>query len=61
MLFRIAIAAFFIMQDYPATAKFLNAAEKKEVQRRLEEDRSALADEFDFKYFWHALQDWKIW
>ncbi|RYP92440.1 hypothetical protein DL770_001457 [Monosporascus sp. CRB-9-2] len=57
----IAIIAFFVMQDYPATAKFLNPAEKQEVQRRLEEDRSALADEFDLKYFWHALRDWKIW
>lgn len=49
------------MQDYPATAKFLNASEKQEVQRRLKEDRSALADEFDLKYFWDALRDWKIW
>ncbi|RYO93285.1 hypothetical protein DL766_001405 [Monosporascus sp. MC13-8B] len=57
----VAIIAFFVMQDYPATAKFLNPAEKQEVQRRLEEDRSALADEFDLKYFWHALRDWKIW
>ncbi|RYP67946.1 hypothetical protein DL771_006979 [Monosporascus sp. 5C6A] len=56
-----AIIAFFVMQDYPATAKFLSPAEKQEVQRRLEEDRSALADEFDLKYFWHALKDWKIW
>lgn len=49
------------MQDYPATAKFLTSAEKTEVTRRLEEDRSALADEFDLKYFFHAIRDWKIW
>ena len=49
------------MQDYPATAKFLSSSEKQEVQRRLEEDRSALSDEFDLKYFWDALRDWKIW
>ncbi|KAF4826948.1 putative transporter [Colletotrichum tropicale] len=57
----VAIAAFFIMNDYPATAKFLTTAEKEEVTRRLEQDRSALADEFDMVYFWDALKDWKIW
>ncbi|KAF6804089.1 high-affinity nicotinic acid transporter [Colletotrichum sojae] len=57
----VAIAAFFIMNDYPATAKFLTVAEKEEVTRRLEQDRSALADEFDMVYFWDALKDWKIW
>ncbi|KAK7948646.1 uncharacterized protein PG986_009532 [Apiospora aurea] len=56
-----AIAAFFIMNDYPDTAKFLTVTEKKEVVRRLEEDRSSLADEFNLKYFWDAVKDWKIW
>jgi cyanate permease len=49
------------MYDYPATAKFLTSEEKEEVTRRLEEDRSALTDEFDLKYFWDAIKDWKIW
>lgn len=49
------------MHDYPETAKFLNDDEKHEVTRRLKLDRSSLADEFDMKFFWHALQDWKIW
>lgn len=49
------------MNDYPDTAKFLTAEEKIEVQRRLQEDRSALADDFDLMYFFHALKDWKIW
>lgn len=49
------------MQDYPDTAKFLTPAEKEEVVRRLEEDRSALANEFDMKYFYDAVKDWKIW
>ena len=49
------------MQDYPDTAKFLNASEKAEVQRRLKEDRSSLADEYHIKYFWQAIKDWKIW
>lgn len=49
------------MHDYPETAKFLSDAEKREVTSRLKLDRSSLADEYDVKYFWHALQDWKIW
>lgn len=49
------------MHDYPATAKFLTPDERKEVSRRLEHDRSALDDEYDLKYFWHAVKDWKIW
>ncbi|KAH7021930.1 major facilitator superfamily transporter [Ilyonectria destructans] len=57
----VAFAAFFVMNDYPSTAKFLTIAEKEEVTRRLEQDRSALADEFDMKYFWDAIKDWKIW
>lgn len=61
MLIQPAIVAFFIMNDYPDTAKFLTVSEKAEVARRLEEDRSSLADEYDMKYFWHAVKDWKIW
>lgn len=53
--------AFFVMHDYPETAKFLDEDEKREVSRRLKLDRSSLADEFDMKFFYHALQDWKIW
>ena len=49
------------MQDYPSTAKFLTAEEKVEVAHRLTQDRSSLADEYDTKYMFHALKDWKIW
>lgn len=34
--------------------------EKTEVQARLKEDRTSLADEFDTKYVKAALKDWKI-
>jgi nitrate/nitrite transporter NarK len=61
MLTRSAIIAFFVMNDYPDTARFLSDTEKLEVQRRLKEDRSSLADEFSMKYFWDAVRDWKIW
>jgi predicted MFS family arabinose efflux permease len=42
------------------SAKFLTSSERIEVQRRLKDDRSWLADEFDLKYFFQALRDWKI-
>ena len=57
---KIAFAAYWIINDYPSTAKFLTAEEKGEVQRRLKADRTSLADEFHIKYFYHALKDWKI-
>ncbi|KAH8818678.1 major facilitator superfamily transporter [Flagelloscypha sp. PMI_526] len=57
----VAILAFFVMHDYPDTAKFLNNEEKQEVLARLKLDRSSLADEYDPKYFWDAVSDWKIW
>ncbi|CAN8100244.1 unnamed protein product [Discula destructiva] len=61
LTFLVAVAAFWIMYDYADTASFLSVAEKKEVKNRLKLDRSSLADEFDMKYFWNALKDWKIW
>jgi MFS family permease len=61
LTFFVAIVAFFYMNDYPQTAKFLTEVEKKEISRRLEEDRSSLADEYGTKYFMHAIKDWKIW
>ncbi|CUA76385.1 putative transporter C1002,16c [Schizosaccharomyces pombe 972h-] [Rhizoctonia solani] len=57
----IAAVAFFVINDYPETARFLTEEERVEVVRRLREDRSALADEFGIQYFWDALKDWKIW
>ncbi|KAL3425445.1 high-affinity nicotinic acid transporter [Phlyctema vagabunda] len=56
----VASVAWWAINDYPSTAKFLTAEEKVEVARRLKADRNSLADEFDVKYFWDALKDWKI-
>jgi cyanate permease len=49
------------MHDYPATARFLSERDRREVQRRLEADRSYLDDTFDLKYVRGAMSDWKIW
>jgi len=49
------------MHDYPDTANFLTNDDRREIQRRLEDDRSFLDDNFDTKYIRAALNDWKIW
>jgi len=56
----VAGVAYWVINDYPATAKFLTQEEKDEVHRRLKLDRSHLADEYNTKYFFHAIKDWKI-
>lgn len=42
------------------SAKFLTEEERTEVQARLKLDRTSLADEYDSKYLFAALKDWKI-
>jgi hypothetical protein len=59
--FIVSIWAYFQIHNYPDTAKFLTEEERLEVRRRLVEDRQNLADEWDTKYIWDALKDWKIW
>ncbi|RDW82361.1 putative transporter-1 [Coleophoma cylindrospora] len=60
LTFLVACVAWYAISDYPETAKFLTPAEKIEVSRRLVADRNSLADDFDMKYVWDALKDWKI-
>ncbi|TAQ86413.1 hypothetical protein B7494_g5265 [Chlorociboria aeruginascens] len=57
----VACGAYWAINDYPATTKFLTPAEKSEVQRRLIVDKEYLSDDFDLKYVWQAFRDWKIW
>lgn len=44
-----------------SSSRFLSSAEKVEVERRLRSDCSSLSEEFDRKYIYQALKDWKIW
>lgn len=60
LTFVVALAAYYLMQDYPDTAGFLTEKERREVKRRLENDRDFLADEYNTKFIWQALKDWKI-
>jgi sugar phosphate permease len=57
------IASFFIIQDFPDTAKFLSDEERVFVIRRLQDDAqfSAAGEEFKMRYVWHSIFDWKTW
>ncbi|KAJ6581655.1 MFS general substrate transporter [Mycena capillaripes] len=56
-------ASFWIIQDFPDTAKFLTEAERTVVIRRLQSDDqfSAAGESLKWKYIWKSLLDWKTW
>ncbi|KJA23556.1 hypothetical protein HYPSUDRAFT_201281 [Hypholoma sublateritium FD-334 SS-4] len=55
--------SFWIIQDFPDTAKFLTEAERTVVIRRLQQDNqfSAAGEKFKFKYVIMSMKDWKTW
>lgn len=55
--------SFWIIQDFPDTAKFLTEAERTIVIRRLQSDDqfSAAGEKLKMKYIWKSLLDWKTW
>ncbi|KAF8167777.1 major facilitator superfamily domain-containing protein [Crassisporium funariophilum] len=59
----VSIASFWIIQDFPDSAKFLTEEERVFVIRRLEDDMklSAGGETFRKKYIWQSLTDWKTW
>ncbi|KAF2689033.1 high-affinity nicotinic acid transporter [Lentithecium fluviatile CBS 122367] len=56
----VSLVAYWCIYDYPATARFLSGEERAEVQRRLQADHGHLSNDFDMKYVWQAICDWKI-
>ncbi|KAI0730769.1 MFS general substrate transporter [Earliella scabrosa] len=57
------VMSFWIIQDFPDTAKFLTEAERTVVIRRLQSDDqySAAGEELRWHYIWRSLLDWKTW
>lgn len=55
--------SFFVIQDFPDTARFLNEAERTVVIRRLQGDDqfSAAGEKLRWKYIFQSLLDWKTW
>jgi MFS family permease len=57
------IASFWIIQDFPDTAKFLTEVERVFVIRRLQSDsqHSAAGEAFHMRYIRQSILDWKTW
>lgn len=56
-----AIASFWMLYDYPDTAKFLTEDEREVLQERLLLDNDGCSSAFKKQFIWDALLDWKIW
>jgi MFS family permease len=57
----VAVISFFVMYDYPDTAKFLNDEERRAVQLRLKLDNDGCSSAFKAKFIKDAFLDWKVW
>ena len=57
----VAFLSFWIIQDFPDSAKLLTDAEKTVVIRRLQADDqySAAGEELKMKYIWQSLSNWR--
>lgn len=57
------VLSFWIVQDFPDSAKFLTEAERTAVVRRLQNDDqfSAAGENLRWKYIFQSLLDWKTW
>ncbi|KAF7923024.1 uncharacterized protein EAE98_007729 [Botrytis deweyae] len=60
LTFFVGCISYWAIGDYPNNAKFLSETERKEVTRRLAIDRNLLSDDWNLKFVWQALKDWKI-
>ncbi|PFH54784.1 hypothetical protein AMATHDRAFT_134158 [Amanita thiersii Skay4041] len=58
-----AFISFWVVQDFPETAKFLTEEERVFVIRQLHNDMqfSAGGEPFKTRYLWDSLSDWKTW
>ncbi|KAF8647029.1 hypothetical protein AX16_006866 [Volvariella volvacea WC 439] len=55
----VAIVAFFYINDYPETARFLNARERAILINMLKEDQQGLATHYEHRFVWQAMTDYK--
>jgi len=59
----VGIFCWWMVNDFPDTARFLTADEKLRALRRLHHDGQARAEteKISMKYVWAAVYDWKTW
>ncbi|KIO34331.1 hypothetical protein M407DRAFT_64294 [Tulasnella calospora MUT 4182] len=55
----VSIIAYFFMQDYPGTARFLTEDERAHVVERLRRDHPGLATHVDKRFVWQAFKDYR--
>ncbi|KAI5118001.1 hypothetical protein M0805_008101 [Coniferiporia weirii] len=57
------IISYFLIQDFPDTARFLSEPERAFIIQRLQSDDqfSAAGEELRWKYIWQSIVDWKTW
>lgn len=53
--------SFWVVQDFPDSAKFLTGAERAVIIHRLQTDDqySAAGEKFKAKYIWQSLSSWR--
>ncbi|KAI1770424.1 MFS general substrate transporter [Hypoxylon cercidicola] len=56
----VSVVAYWAVHDYPSRVRFLSAVEHAAVEHRLLADSGPVANDFNIKYIWQALVDWKI-
>ncbi|KAI8996642.1 MFS general substrate transporter [Trametes punicea] len=59
----VGFISFFILVDFPHTAKFLTPEERAYVVHRKKYDNSSVGEEehFELRHIWETLLDWQIW
>ncbi|KAH7908986.1 MFS general substrate transporter [Hygrophoropsis aurantiaca] len=59
----VAVAALFILVDFPDTAKFLTQEERAFIIWRKKYDNSSVGEEENFapRHVWAAFADWQVW
>ncbi|KAF2262120.1 MFS general substrate transporter [Lojkania enalia] len=58
----VGIFCWWMVNDFPDTARFLTPEEKLRTLRRLRADNQSSTEvKFNKKYVWAALKDWKTW
>ncbi|KAI8935766.1 hypothetical protein NX059_007286 [Plenodomus lindquistii] len=59
----VGVASYWMVHDFPAEATFLSPDDRARVLRRLRADKQASAthEDFNIKYFWQSVRDWKTW
>ena len=57
----VGIASYWMVHDFPNEATFLTPDDRARVLRRLRADKQASAgsEDFQMKYFWQSVKDWK--